>query len=746
VARALDIGGTLENKLQKMEKINRVLMDQVERSMDYQGSEFSIFQTAIVLEDRVKERTSALELALLDLETSNRDLARAKNVAETAESQLVEAIESIEAGFTLFNSEGRLVLFNSTFRDLLPGVTNLVEVGMSRQDIAREAVKRDVLEESEVIPRLSGEQPLEDIHEAIVVALKDGRWLQINERRTKDGGAVVIYTDITDLKRQEDMRLKQELTAKSILQKSTLDSLAQGVAAFDEEFRLETWNDRLLTLLGEPSPVLEQNMSYGEFLHRIGGDEGGAMESSDYGSVLSGAFTEITRPNGQILEIRQSAMPAGGFVNVFTDITRRRKDAVSLKEAKENLEKRVAERTTELVSLNEILRQEITDRKDVERALQLAKNEAEYANQSKDKFLAAASHDLLQPLHAARLMIATLEERNMRDTNRHLVEQIQVALTGAEELLGDLLDISKLDAQAVKVQLSEFPVSKILTSLQTEFDPIAQNEGLRLTVLPTSLSTRCDARLLTRVVRNFMSNAFRYTPTGRVLVGCRREGDRVSIQVLDSGPGIPKNKLNDIFEEFHQLENQSKSRGKGVGLGLAIVDRIARMLNCDIKVMSVEGKGSAFSISVPVCDSVPESEGPETMDQSLLKGTLAGTTIMVVDNDASIVSSMELLLKEWGCYILPATSGEEALDALKNSNVLPDIILADYQLDDGETGLDVISSIREEAKSDLPAIMITAEYTDERVQEFESLNLPALYKPLKPGKLRALMTHILGQR
>ncbi|MCW9035071.1 MAG: PAS-domain containing protein [Rhodospirillales bacterium] len=749
MGRALEIDGNLERKLEKLDKINRVLMDQVERSMDYQGNEFSIFQTAIVLEDRVKERTSALEEALQDLESSNRELARAKTVAETAENQLVEAIESIEAGFTLFDKDGRLVLFNSTFRNLLPGVTSLIEVGMSRQEIAQEAVNRNILKESEVIAWLSGDLQAaysKYTYEPIVVSLKDGRWMQINERVTKDGGAVVVYTDITDIKNQEDMRREQELAAKNILQKSTLDSLAQGVAAFDEGFKLETWNDRLLTLLGEPFPVLEQDLTYVEFLNRIGGQVDGEIDGTDYGSVLSEPLTEITRPNGCILEIRRSAMPAGGFVNVFTDITRRRKDALSLEEAKENLEKRVAERTVELVSLNEILRQEITERKEVERALQLAKNEAETANQSKDKFLAAASHDLLQPLNAARLMIATLQERNMRDTNRHLVGQIHVALAGAEELLGDLLDISKLDAQAVTVKLSEFPVSQIFSSLKTEFAPIAEQEGLELTVIPTSLCVRSDARLLTRVIRNFMSNAFRYTPQGRVLVGCRRKGKFVSIEVCDTGPGIPKDKLNEIFEEFHQLENQSEKRGKGVGLGLAIVDRIARMLNSDIKVWSKEGKGSAFSITAPITETVIAS-GPETMDQSLLKGTLAGSTILIVDNELSIVDSMELLLKEWDCLCIPATSGEKALQAIENKGVaLPDIILADYQLDDGETGLDVIAAIRKKYKTDIPAVMITAEYNEDRLRVFEALGLPALNKPLKPGKLRALMTHILAQR
>src|SRR5437016_511547 len=299
------------------------------------------------------------------------------------------------------------------------------------------------------------------------------------------------------------------------------------------------------------------------------------------------------------MEVRANHMPDGGIVTTFTDITPSVKAAEELERANESLERRVRERTEELMRLNAELGH--------------AKGEAEQANISKTRFLAAASHDILQPLNAARLYVTSLVERQRRGEDAQLIGNIDASLDAVEEILGALLDISRLDTGAMRPELSTFRIDELLRQLEVEFRPLAQDKGLQLDFVPCSLAVRSDRRLLRRLLQNLVSNAIKYTPKGRVLVGCRRRHGRLRIDVYDTGLGIPQSKQQAIFHEFHRLDQGAKV-ARGLGLGLSIVERIARVLDHKVELQSVAGRGSHFSVDVPAAPALP-SEAPRRATQ-----------------------------------------------------------------------------------------------------------------------------------
>ncbi len=423
------------------------------------------------------------------------------------------------------------------------------------------------------------------------------------------------------------------------------------------------------------------------------------------------------------------------------DISAYKQAQDELTQLNEELENRVTDRTQELTKLNEVLVNEISDRVKMQEELRLAKESAEQVNLSKDKYIAAASHDLLQPMSAARLLVSALSERALATEDMHLVDRVHLALEGAEELLNDLLYISKLDQDAVQPHLNAFSIQQLLANLNAEFQPIANSSGIQLTVRPSRFNVYSDARLLTRILRNFISNALRYTAKGRVLVGCRPKGGMLSIQVLDTGVGIPSDCIQGIFREFHQLHNQQRGSQKGVGLGLAIVDRLAKMLEHQAKVYSMLNKGSVFSVEVPIATEV--STMHPDIQPVFPANSLVGVCVLVLDNDETILASMEILLKQWGCVVYLAKDKYEAIELCKAELLRPDMILADFHLDRGQTGTDAVLAMRKCVGTDIPAAIVTADHSDESNELFKRLKIPMLNKPLKPGKLRALMSHLL---
>ncbi|MDT8905488.1 Signal transduction histidine kinase [Pseudomonas sp. NFACC09-4] len=412
-----------------------------------------------------------------------------------------------------------------------------------------------------------------------------------------------------------------------------------------------------------------------------------------------------------------------------------------LQQLNDQLEQRVAERTDALLEANHNLQQQIAQRKLVEQQLRQARDAAQAANRSKDKYLAAASHDLLQPLNAARLLIATLRERALPTTEQLLVERTHQALEGAEDLLTDLLDISRLDQAAVRPDPASYRLDELLAPLVSEFQSVAGAAGLELRVRFVDEAVLTDLRLITRILRNLLSNACRYTDHGGILLAARRRGGWVSLEVWDTGRGIAADNLESIFLEFNQLDVGRAADRKGVGLGLAIVERIANILGHRVQVRSRPGRGSVFSIEVPLSEDkpLPVSQMPI---QAVAGNPLPGRRLLVIDNELSILQSMAALLGQWGCDVLIATDEAGALDVLQGH--APELILADFHLDHDVVGCEVVKHLREHFQQPIPAVIITADRSDQCRRALRKLNAPLLNKPVKPGKLRAVLSQMLG--
>lgn len=460
--------------------------------------------------------------------------------------------------------------------------------------------------------------------------------------------------------------------------------------------------------------------------------------------VLLGYETRLRRRDGSTIDVLMNLLlkpeGEGVFEGFVADITERKQAQQRLQQLNDELERRVAARTYELLESNRNLQRQIEERERIELALREARDAAEAANRSKDKYLAAASHDLLQPLNAARLLISTLRERELPSAERNLVERSHLALEGAEDLLADLLDISKLDQAAIKPDVDVYRLEELLAPLASEFDSVASANGLRLRVRIADYAVSTDFRLLTRILRNFLSNACRYTELGGVLLGARRRGDFVELQVWDSGRGIAADQLDKIFLEFNQLEVGRAAQRKGVGLGLAIVERIARMLGYPVQVRSQPGLGSVFSIRVPLAQTRPQRQVPSIV-HPVLGNPLPGRRLLVIDNEVDILHSMAALLVQWGCEVVTAVDLSEALQRLQGR--APEVILADFHLDHGVLGCQVIQQLRDEFSRPIPALIISADRSDACRRELQALGAPLLNKPVKPGKLRAVLSQLL---
>lgn len=450
------------------------------------------------------------------------------------------------------------------------------------------------------------------------------------------------------------------------------------------------------------------------------------------GGGLFGYETRLRRRDGTHVDVLMNLLmkpDEEGLVEGFVaDITERVQAQQRLQSLNEELEQRVAARTRELEGLNQQLRE--------------ARDAAEAANNSKDKYLAAASHDLLQPLNAARLLVSTLRERKLPGAEQVLVERTHQALEGAEDLLADLLEIARLDQSAIRPELDVQPLDELLGPLASEFDEVARAAGLRLRSRIPALAVRTDHRLVSRILRNFLSNACRYTERGSVLLAARRRGDHVRLEVWDTGRGIPADQLQAIFLEFNQLDAGRAADRRGVGLGLAIVDRISGILGCRVQVRSVPGRGSLFAIEVPLVRDLPPPGPVESGPRPVTGDPLPGRRLLVIDNEVAILASMAALLGQWGCEVLVATGFDEALKVLDGK--APEVILADYHLDHGQTGCDAVRRLREHFHGELAAVMITADRSDDCRRALQRLGMPLLNKPVKPGKLRAALSLLVS--
>jgi len=516
---------------------------------------------------------------------------------------------------------------------------------------------------------------------------------------------------------------------REILQ-TALNHVRQGIAVFDADLQLICSNRQFSEILALPPHLVQLGIPLQEILEFMGAVS--ATGAGDPDTLLQRrleAYTTEGEPylerlpdRHMVIEVRSNRMPGGGFVVTFSDVTPSFEAAEALERANATLEKRVRDRTEELTRLNSELAQ--------------AKSTAEDANISKTRFLAAASHDILQPLNAARLYVTSLVERRNGGEDSRLVENIDDSLEAIEEILGALLDISRLDAGAMTTSISSFKMADLMRSLEIEFAPIARAKGLELTFVPCSLPVQSDRSLLRRLLQNFISNAIKYTPRGRVLVGCRRHGQSLQIAVYDTGVGIPVAKRGEIFKEFHRLE-QGARIARGLGLGLSIVERLARVLNHGIAIDANAGGGSVFSVTVPVAKAVNHTAAV-TSATPLSRTPVSGALIVCIENDPAILDGMKTLLTAWDAEVIAATDPDSAIAAIESSGGSVTGLLVDYHLDRGN-GVAAIREIRRRFGENIPAILITADRSPNVRAAAREENIAILNKPVKPASLRALL-------
>ena len=373
--------------------------------------------------------------------------------------------------------------------------------------------------------------------------------------------------------------------------------------------------------------------------------------------------------------------------------------------------------------------------------LQNAKIDAERANKAKSLFLASASHDLRQPLNAMQMYIAALQSKVKDKEILRIIEDINSVSISTARLLNALLDVSELEVGAIKPRFESFSVNNMLISIFQSFLPLAKDKGLNFRVVPSSLYVRSDPALLERILGNFMSNAIRYTNKGSVLIGCRKRGDKVVIEVWDTGCGISDDQMSLIYEDFYQIENKERDRGKGLGLGLALAKRLSESLEHKIVSKSTFGSGSCFSVLV----NIGEKTVDENQDESFMNiMNLSGANILLVEDDMDVLKATKQLLESWGCKVKTARNKDEVMNLIKeNPYDNPDIILADNRLPGDASGIDITYLIQEKLQVSIPCVIMTGDVERNHVQSIIDQGFPVLLKPIQPAKFRAMLSHLI---
>ncbi|NQY89085.1 MAG: hybrid sensor histidine kinase/response regulator [Colwellia sp.] len=520
-----------------------------------------------------------------------------------------------------------------------------------------------------------------------------------------------------------------------------VENIEQGISVIDADMRIVAWNKRYIELLDYPANIVSVGKPVAELI-RFNAERGIIITNKNTASSSEKDDDFISRrlnhmrqgnnhslqremPSGIVLEIRGQAMPGGGFVSTFSDITTHIEAAKALQQANDHLEQRVSERTRELTK---------------------AKAEAEAANTSKTKFLAAASHDLMQPFNALSLFTSMLNKKVQGTDLAELATNIQHSLSAAESLLADLVEISRLDNSSQKIDIHCFSIDDLLAPLGKEFSLLSQQVDLQFNYVTSTCVVETDQRLLRRIVQNFLSNALNYCPQknsqGKILLGVKHKQKQLVIEVWDNGPGIELADQQTIFKEFERLEHtQDKS---GLGLGLAICERIAKLLHVKIAVKSTRGKGTCFSVTLPRSTvKIAPKEVIETNSANKTASEFIGLPILLVDNEAIMLKAIQTQLQEWGCKVLAVRDEESLIASLANQDITPTIIISDYHLDDDKNGVDLIQKILSQQAWQLPCIICSADPSEQVREHTNSAQFYFMRKPIKALALKKLMKQLL---
>ena len=653
-----------------------------------------------------------------ELETSREELQSLNEELTSLNSQLQETVEqqrrtASDLQNILNSSDNATLILDRDLRIRLSTPAAKLLFGIITSDVGRPLADLSL--------RFADTQLLDDARAALAgrapvrreIMTDAGAWymrriLPYPSQDEEIEGLVVTFTDVTEMKSVE-----MEISAARSYAENIIDTIQEPLVVLDQEMRVISVNSAFYRMVdAKPEDTVGRSLADTDAHHLDVPELRDFVERIRSGSGnIENCQVEVQLPSlGQrtlLLNARAILQGAPG----------RRKILVTL--------------------------DDITERRGIEREVEAAKGMAERGNLAKSRFLAAASHDLRQPLQTLRLLSGVLA-RKLTDVDAlQLLSRFGETMDAMSVLLDAILDINQLEAGTIRPEIDRFPINDILDRMRAEFTVHARAAGLHWRVIPCSLLVRSDPRLLEQMIRNLVSNAIKYTPEGRILLGCRRHGDRLRIEVWDTGLGIPQAQFEAIFEEFHQLDSPGAERGKGLGLGLAIVERFADLLGHVVDVHSRVGKGSVFAIEVPTAQAVNGERRQPDVLAKITSSTGRRGTVLIVEDDPSVRETLELLFAAEGYRTAVASSGTEALRLLADRTIRPDVMLADYDLSGGMNGLVVIDAVRADIGRDFPAVMLTGDISTATLREIAKHRYPHLKKPVTADVLLGLVQRLL---
>ncbi|MDK3075320.1 PAS-domain containing protein [Sedimentitalea sp. JM2-8] len=736
----IDPDEPLDVQVRRQARIIDALVQRANQQHELGGSAYSLFQSAIRLQSKVSEKTRDLEDALTTLGRASNQLETSEEERAQTQRTLQDALDTMEGGFALF-AEGRLRVFNDFFKFLIPDIEESVQEGLEFSAYVEALAKSGSIRPRDGFNRFGLRRAILKLGEGpaapFVFGLKNDRWFVITSRRTRSDNTVILQTEITAVVRGNRLEKNRLIDEQEHFLQAAFDHMPQGVATFSAEGTLLINNAQFGALLTLPIQLTAVGTSFGQIIEYLKAQAFvGELPHDDFASLIrflrrAGNLRQRVRHiSDRILDIDMHPLPDGGCIINVMDVT------VEF-QTTEMLEMRVMARTSELTEANVQLRRQYDEQARVEEDLRVAKAEVEAAMSSKTRFFAAASHDLLQPINAAKLLISSLTDGCGQGETRETVRRLDSSFRSIEDLLRALLDIARLESTDTSLVVTSFSLDEVLRGVVEDLGQLAVEKGLDLRVVKSGLWVRSDQRYLARSVQNFVDNAIRYTEKGRILVGCRRHGDTVTLEVWDTGIGISRSDQKRIFKEFTRVGASSRN-SQGMGLGLSIVERACRLLGHPVSVRSKPGVGSVFSLTLPIVE-------PNPTDAVTVRSIAAHADqdmdliILLIENDPGVAYAMTQKLESWGASVLAAKSTQEALDLVQDIGMAPDIILADFHLNGEDTGVQAILSVRDALKSPIPAIMITANHEDHVKDAGLANRFSVLTKPVNLSRLRSLI-------